>query len=56
MAPVNVRMAAEVSAPEVEAPATVGLEQAEVQKSADNTYFIRTSELDQEQTKAYSMP
>jgi preprotein translocase subunit SecF len=50
---VNVRMAAEVSAPEVrEALATVGLEQAEVQKSADNTYFIRTSELDQEQTKA----
>jgi preprotein translocase subunit SecF len=35
-----------------ESLATVGLEQAEVQKSADNTYFIRTSELDQEQTKA----
>jgi len=50
---VHVRMVTDVSAPEVrEALAPVGMEQAEVQKSADNTYFIRTSELDQEETKA----
>lgn len=50
---VHVRMAADAAAPEVrEALGPVGLEQAEVQKSADNTYYIRTSELDQEQTRA----
>ncbi|HCF50328.1 MAG TPA: protein translocase subunit SecF [Syntrophomonas sp.] len=50
---VHVKMAADVSAPEVrEALVPVGLEQSEVQKNIDNTYFIRTSELDQEQTKA----
>lgn len=49
---VHVRMAADVAAPEVrESLAPIGLEKSEVQKSADNTYYIRTSELDQEQTR-----
>ncbi|MGI6434924.1 MAG: protein translocase subunit SecF [Syntrophomonadaceae bacterium] len=49
---VHVRMAVDVTAPEVrEALAPVGLDNSEVQKSADNTYYIRTHELDQEQTR-----
>jgi preprotein translocase subunit SecF len=50
---VHVRIATDVAATEVrEALAPVGQEKSEVQKSADNTYYIRTSELDQEQTRA----
>lgn len=50
---VHVRMAVDVAAPEVrEALLPVGLDKSEVQKSADNTYYIRTHELDQEQTRS----
>ncbi len=50
---VQVRMAADVTAPEVrEALIPVGLDASEVQRSADNTYYIRSHELDQEQTRA----
>lgn len=50
---VHVRMAADVTPPEVRAAlAPVGLDNSEVQKSADNTYYIRTHELDQEQTRS----
>lgn len=49
---VHVRMAVDVTAPEVrQALAPIGLDNSEVQKSADNTYYIRTHELDQEQTR-----
>ena len=46
-------MTADITPPEVrDALVPIGLDKSEVQKSADNTYYIRTHELDQEQTRS----